>query len=454
MGRIASTPTDGLTYDPNEPRYWNRTGLQKEIVRVYDICLGCRLCFNLCPSFPALFEAADAKDGEVLALTRQEEQRVVDLCYGCKLCEVKCPYTPALGHEFQLDFPQLMLRARAVKVREQGGPALREKLLGNPDRLGKLGSITPKLANWANRTSFHRVLMEKMLGIHRDKRLPNFAGETFEKWIGKRGVRQPLGEPAAKVALFYTCFVNYNNTAPGKAAIEVLEKNSCAIACPKQNCCGMPALDGGDIEFAKKEAAANLESLLPLVRDGYKVAAINPTCSLTMRLEYPRLLGTAEAGELSAAIVDTHELLFGLKRSDKFNRDFRSTPGTIAYHIPCHLKAQSIGFRSRDLMRLIPETTVTSVEACCSHDGTWAMKKEFFALSMKWGGKAFEGMRDAHAQIMSTDCPLAALQIEQATGTRPIHPIEVLARAYRVDGFPKALTSLPLKPQPGEGIDN
>jgi Fe-S oxidoreductase len=198
----------------------------------------------------------------------------------------------------------------------------------------------------------------------------------------------------------------------------------------------MPALDSGDVEFARKEARANIDSMLPLVRDGYKIAAINQTCSLLMRSEYPNLLPGDEVKEFAAAVVDSHELLNELRRAGKFNKDFKSTPTTVAYHVPCHLKAQAIGLRSRDLMRQIPGLEVTTVDACTAHDGTWAMKKEFFELSMKWGEKAFQGMREGEARVMATDCPLAAVQIEQATGVRPIHPIEVLARAYDSDGFP------------------
>src|ERR1700692_457079 len=176
--RIESRPTDGLSYNSTEAKYWDRAGLDKEVERVFDICHGCRLCFNLCPSFPALFDAVDRNDGDVRALTAGEKERVIDLCYGCKLCEIKCPYTPHDGHEFQLDFPRLMLRARAVEGREHG-LSMREKMLGNPDRLGKLGSMVPKLANWACRSPFQRAMMEKMLGISREKKLPEFAGESF-----------------------------------------------------------------------------------------------------------------------------------------------------------------------------------------------------------------------------------------------------------------------------------
>jgi glycerol-3-phosphate dehydrogenase subunit C len=444
--RIESTPTDGLSYNLNEPKYWNRDGLDKELERVFDICHGCRLCFNLCPSFPALFDATDRNDGDVSKLTRAETERVIDLCYGCKLCETKCLYTPREGHPFLLDFPRLMTRAKAVDAKENGVP-LREKVLARPDQIGKAGTLVPAIANFGCHQRFQRVMMEKLLGIHRDKKLPDFATETFEQWLKRTGLPPMPLAPTAKVALFPTCFVNYYNPAPGKAAVEVFAKNGCAVKCPRQNCCGMPALDSGDVEFARKEARANIDSMLPLVRDGYKIAAINPTCSLMMRSEYPHLLAGDEVREFAAAVVDSHELLYELKRAGAFNKDFKSTPGTVAYHVPCHLKAQSIGLRSRDLMRQIPGVEVRTVEACTAHDGTWAMKKEFFELSMKWGQKAFDGMRDAGARVMATDCPLAAVQIEQGTGIHPMHPIEVLARAYNTDGFPDAV------PPPSEEND-
>lgn len=449
MARIESRPTDALTYDPNDPRYWEREKLDRELDRVFDICQGCRLCFNLCPSFPALFKAVDThSDQDVRRLTPAEKREVIDLCYECKLCEVKCPYTPRDGHEFQLDFPRLILRARAVEASEEGIKR-REKMLGNPDLAGKLGSLVPRLANWSCRSSFQRAIMEKLLGIHRDKKLPEFAMETFEKWLTREPLPIAPAEPAAKVAIFHTCFVNYYNPAPGKALVKVLAKNHCAIASPPQNCCGMPALDGGDVEFARKQAAQNVAKLLPLARRGYRIAAINPTCSLMMRAEYPKLLGTPEVVEVAKAIADPHEVLYELHRAGKFNRDFKSTPGKIAYHVPCHLKAQNIGFRSRDLMRRIPGVDIDTVDACTAHDGTWAMKKEFFPLSMKWGERAFAGMRAAEADLMATDCPLAAIQIEQATGTRPLNPAEVLALAYEPDGFAEKIAPAPAAPDKG-----
>lgn len=445
--RISSMPTEGLSYDPNEPKFWDREAMAKELERAFDICHGCRLCFNLCPTFPMLFDAVDRHDGEVRALGAEETDAITESCFQCKVCYIKCPYTPDDQHEFALDFPKLLLRKKAIDVKERG-LGMRERVLGNPDRMGRLASLTPKLANWASNTRFHRVVMEKMLGIHRDKLLPDFHGESFESWFRENREALGLEGENGKVALFFTCFVNYNSPGVGKAAVDVLSRNQCTVKCPKQNCCGMPALDGGDYDFARRQAQSNVESLLPLVRAGYKVLAVNPTCSLTLKKEYPQLVPTAESQEVASSVMDVNEYLFALKREDRFNRDFRSTPGSIAYHVPCHLRAQNIGYRSRDTMKTIPGARISLVAECCGHDGTYAMKTEFFELSLKSGKKAFEGMKEAEADIQATDCPLAAVQFEQVSGTRPVHPLEVLSRSYRSPddgGFPT-----PVEPSPGE----
>lgn len=429
---IKSAPTPGLSYNPNDGRYWDKSGLNQELERVFEICHLCRLCFNLCPSFPELFKAVDGHDGDVRKLTPAEVDRVIDTCFQCKICYVKCPYTPGDGHEFQLDFPRLMLRANALRRKERGFD-LRSRVLSRPEFLGKMAGKCAGLANWANRNTLLRVGLELALGIHREKILPEFHSETFEDWYRK--VPAPAGD-ASKAILFVTCSVNYNNPQVGKDTVEVFSKNGISLGCPKQNCCGMPALEAGDIELAKRLARQNVESLYPHVQAGKKVLAIDPTCSYTLRKEYPELVGTPEAKELAAATRDLCEYLFELKKEGKFNRDFRSTPGRIGYHLPCHLKAQNIGYRSRDMMRLIPGTTVKLVEHCSGHDGTWAMKKEFFPLAMLTGKKAFDELAAAEADLLASDCPLASIQIDQALGRRPIHPIEVLARAYRPDGFP------------------
>ena len=433
MSTIKAAPTEGLSYSPIEAKYHDPEMLAMELERVFDICHGCRLCFNLCPSFPALFKAVDAHDGDVRKLTSSETDNVIDTCYQCKLCYIKCPYTPGDGHHFQLDFPRLLQRAKVMRV-EKHGLQLRERLLGNPDLLGKLAGLVPWLANLANRIPPNRWVMEKLLGIHRKKLLPDFHGQSFQGWFdsGRHGHKLDGGN--GKVFLFPTCFVNFNNPDVGKAAVEVFARNDLTVKCDYRRCCGMPALDGGDVPRAQELARANIAQLLPYVKEGYKVLAINPTCSMMMRKEYPDLVGGGDADLLAGAVMDPNEYLDILRKDGKLNKAFKSTPKTINCHVPCHLRAQNIGYRSRVMMRGIGgDTEVELVTECCVHDGTWAMKKEFFELSLQWGGKAFEGMKGE--ALVTTDCPLAAIQFEQATGKRPMHPLQVLARAYREDGF-------------------
>jgi len=438
LPEIRYHPTDGMTYNPNEELYWDRRALEKELVRSFELCHGCRMCFKYCQSFPTLFEAVD-RYGDVRRIPREIRRRIVDECFQCKLCYTQCPYTDAEGHEFRLDFPRLMLRAKANRRREEGIP-LRDRMLADPDRIGRLGARAPRLANWGHSVRLHRLLLEKVVGIHRAKRLPRFASPTFEQWFRRRHgtVETPNGNHP--VVLFGTCFVNYNRPELGQAAYRVLMHNGCKIACPSLRCCGMPALDAGDLGLARRKARRNVEALLPFVDRGFKIAVVNPTCSLMMRQEYPELLrqpATAEAAvRVAAATVDLSEFLFELRKQGQFREDFRSAPGTaVAYHAPCHLRMQNIGFRGRDLMRRIPEVKPKLVAECCGHDGIWAMKKEYFELAMKNGEKAFQGMRDTGAELWTTDCPLAAIQFEQACGRVALHPVEVLDRAYRSDGF-------------------
>lgn len=439
---IRFQPTDGLTYNPNEPLYWDCAALQKELDRSFELCHSCRMCFKYCQSFPTLFSAVDTH-GDVRRIPEAMRRQVVDECFQCKLCYTQCPYTEMENHPFRLDFPHLMMRAKAVARRKDGIP-LRERILADPDRLGRMGTLLPALANWGNSLRANRLLMEKVAGIHRDKLLPRFASPTFDQWFRTRtGGAEETPDGQHPVVLFATCSVTYNNPAVGRAATEVLRHNGCRVACPAVECCGMPALDAGDVELARRKARRNVEALLPYVERGYRIAVINPTCSLMMKEEVPQLLDdpadrplAKAARKVAAATRDVSEYLWELRAEGHFKEDFRSTPGgNLAYHAPCHLRLQNIGFRGRDLIRRIPGVKPRLVAECCGHDGTWAMKKEYFELALRNGEKAFAGMREAEAEVWSTDCPLAALQFEQACGRKVLHPVEVLERAYRDDGF-------------------
>lgn len=450
LPEIRYTPTDGLTYNPNEAKYWSREALQPELDRAYDLCNGCRLCFKYCESFPILFQAVD-EAGDVRRLRPVITDQVIDACFQCKQCYTQCPYTEAEGHEFKLDFPRLLMRANAIRRREHGVP-LRERLLADPDTLGKVGTMLPMLANTANRSRAHRVLMEHAAGIHRDARLPEFASETFSAWVSRTQGAEVTPDGTHKVVLHPTCFVQWNKPTIGQAAHRVLRHNDCQVATPGIACCGMPALDSGDIPRAQQAAKATVERLAPWVERGYQVAVVNPTCSLMIRQEYPDLLDSREHPALhtqalmvAAATKDLGEYLHHQRLAGHFKDDFQSTPaGPVAYHAPCHLRAQNIGFRGRDLMRRIPGVQPKLVAECCGHDGTWALKTEHHAASLAYGARAFEGMGEAGAETWTTECPLAALQFAQACGREPMHPVEVLDRAYRPDGFP---TRVPPKEQ-------
>jgi Fe-S oxidoreductase len=441
-GNISYRPTDGLSYDPAEPVYWQAEGLDKEVRRTFEICHGCRLCFKYCDAFPTLFRLLDERhDGDVRRLGDGEIERVMDACFQCKLCEVQCPYTVRDGHEFQLDFPRLVHRYKARRARGQR-PRLRDRILGRPDLAGRMARASLGVANVANRLRINRVVLERLLGIHRDKLLPDFAPRTFEAWAARTGrIRR---EPRGEAVLFQTCYVQHNEPQIGRDTVEVLEKNGVDLACAAGLvCCGMPAWEHGDLETLRAGARTNLRLLLPFVERGARVLAINPTCSMMLRREYPGLVAPedrAAARHVAARVMDPSEFLWSIRNEPRASRDFRSAPaGPVAYHAPCHLRAQAIGFKGRDLLRRIPGVEPSTVTECSGHDGTYAMTVEGFAPSARIGKKAFDGMKAAGATVWVTDCPLAAIQFHQHAGVRPMHPMTVLARAYRATGFERAL---------------
>ncbi|HLF84417.1 MAG TPA: heterodisulfide reductase-related iron-sulfur binding cluster, partial [Blastocatellia bacterium] len=348
---IGYKPTDGLSYDPAEEKYWDASGLNKEIERTFEICHGCRLCFKYCDAFPTLFSLLDKKyEGDIRQVTPAETGSIMDSCFQCKLCEVQCPYSERDGHEFRLDFPKLVHRYDAQRGRREGF-TLRDKVLADPDRAGTMARASLGLANSANKVRLHRIFLEKVLGIHRDKLLPEFASSTFEKWAERAG--KIAAEPGGEVVLFQTCYVQNNEPQIGRDTVEVLEKSRVDVKCVAGlQCCGMPAWEHGDLESLRKHAKANLKILLPFVEKGAKVVAINPTCSMMMRREHQTLLEPEDrpaAERVAAAVMDPSEFLWSIRNEPRFNTDFRSTPGaTVGYHAPCHLRAQGVGFKGRD----------------------------------------------------------------------------------------------------------
>ncbi len=419
-----------MSFDPAVPTFWEHAALRKELLRVYEICNGCRRCFNLCPSFDVLFKRIDAEevDGDVERLSEADHARVVDLCYDCKLCYNHCPYNPP--HHYDIDFPRLMVRAKAQSIRQRGLP-IRDRLMVHTDLVGRWGSRLAPLVNWANRQPWLRSLLHRTAGIHKEKLLPTFHRETFERWFARRAKTRPAGAGRnGKVAFFATCLVNYHFPEIGRAAVEVLEHNGVEVVVPPQRCCGFPFFDVGLIEKAQRQAAENLAAYRPLVEAGYDLVAPVPTCSLTWKREYELLLSPEQARPVAARTFDLSEYLMRLHAEGKLSTAFTGHGGKIAYQIPCHLRDQNIGYKSRDLMQLVPGNRISLIERCSAHDGIWSMKTDYFDLAMQWGKKLFQAVEQAETETVATDCPLAGRQIVQATGRRPLHPVEVLHRAY------------------------
>jgi Fe-S oxidoreductase len=436
---ISYMPTDGLCYDPTEEKYWDADALQQELTRVFEVCHGCRMCFKYCDSFPILFDAIDEDAGEdVRNITVQHTEAVVDACFQCKLCEVQCPYTPADGHEFLLDFPKLMHRYTAQRTKEKG-LTFRDKVLSNPDGSAAAARASMGLANVMNRSKTHRWFMERFLGVHREKLLPEFAQSTFEKWADQSG--RITEEPGHEAVLFQTCYVQNNEPHIGRDTIDVMDANKVDCQCVRGlECCGMPKWEKGDLDGLRENARHNLDRLMPHVDAGSKVLTLNPTCSMMLRKEYPELLegeDRVRAEKLAGSVMEVGEFLWGLRKEERFNTEVKSVPDEegFAYHAPCHLRAQRVGFKGRDLIKKVLGIRPETVMECCGHDGTYAMTVEGFEPSQKVGRKAFGEMQDADSAVWVTDCPLAALQFQQHAGVKPMHPMSVLARAYRDDGF-------------------
>jgi Fe-S oxidoreductase len=369
----------------------------------------------------------DENFGEANALKNENLKEVVDLCYQCKLCYPICPYVPP--HEWDIDFPRTIMRAHLVDVNKRGNN-LADRILADTDLVGKSASRVAPLANWINRNPLLRRLMEKYLGIHRDRLLPTFYAETFEKWILKQ--RQPKTSSEDKVALFYTCTVNYNEPEIGKAALAVFQKNAIECVVPKQQCCGLPFLDAGLVERARNKIELNVAVLSQTVRKGLKIVVPSASCSYMLKNEYPRLLPTDDSKLVAENTYDLSEYLIKVHERGRLDLGFSQEIGKVRYHQPCHLKAQNIGFKAQQLLQLIPGTEVSRMQCCSGHDGIWSVRKENFEASMQVGKPLFKFLKIDNACTV-TDCPLSAIQAEQGTGKKPIHPIIVMARAYGLD---------------------
>jgi Fe-S oxidoreductase len=435
--------------DWRNPDYYDEGSLSRELERVFDICHGCRRCVSLCNAFPTLFDLIDATGNcELHDVDTADYGKVVDQCYLCDLCYMtKCPYVPP--HPWNVDLPHLMLRAKARKFL-LGETRARDRLLTSTDRLGRLATIpvVVKLVNKANAAPAARGAMELMLGVHRERRLPPYAAKPFPKlaprtiaWPPKEGERT-----AGKVAIFSTCYVDYSEPGIGLDLLAILEHNEIPyVVVDRQGCCGMPKLELGDLESVLRLKRANAPLLAALARDGYAILTPVPSCTLMFKSELPLLFPEdEEVKAIAAAMFDPFEYLVLRDKDGLLRKDFKVALGKVSYHIPCHSRVQKIGQKTREVLEWVPGTSVTTVERCSGHDGTWGVKTEFYDASMRIGCPVFRQMAEGNPDYVSSDCPIAGRAIMQgideaasAGGTgahaHKAHPLTLVRIAYGLD---------------------
>lgn len=427
--------------DWKNPDFYSEESLYKELERVYDHCHGCRRCVSLCNAFPTLFDLVDeSATMEVDGVNKADYWKVVDHCYLCDLCFMtKCPYTPP--HEWNLDFPHLMLRAKAVKFK-QGEVRLRDKILTSTDAVGNLAGIpvVAGIVNAANKAKPTRKILQSVLGVHADAQLPEYHAKTMRSHlsskIGAVKEGEASGSTRGRVVLFATCYGNRNEPVIGEDLVAVFEHNGIPVTlAEKEQCCGMPKLELGDLESVEKAKNANIPVLARLVDQGWDIVAPIPSCALMFKQELPLIFpDDPQVIKVSEAIFDPFEYLMLRYKDGRLNTDFKTSLGKVAYHAACHQRVQNVGSKTKELLSLIPDTQVEAIERCSGHDGTYAVKKEFHDSAMKIVQPVVSRVKKAKADHYGSDCPMAGHHIEHgmADGSKTRHPMSLLRKAYGI----------------------
>ena len=428
--------------DWNNAEFYSEAALNQELERVFDICHGCRRCVSLCNTFPTLFDLIDASPTlEVDGVKKADYVKVVDQCYLCDLCYMtKCPYVPP--HVWNVDFPHLMLRAKAVNFKK-GETRVRDKILSSTEAVGKLAGIpvVVQVVNAANKNPALRKVTSAVLGVHPDAILPEYHSDTLRKRVARRVAAAVTPEPTeqtrGQIALFATCYGNYNEPHIGEDLIAVLEQNGIPVTLvSKEQCCGMPKLELGDLDAVKRSKEANIPMLAKMVDAGYDIIAPVPSCVLMFKQELPLMFpNDPEVQKVKKAIFDPFEYLMLRHKGAKLKTEFKNSLGKISYHAACHLRVQNMGLKTRDLLNLVPGTQIETIERCSGHNGTYAVKQEFHAISMKIGKPVVQRVQQAVPDHYSSDCPMAGHQIENGlkNGKAPEHPLSLLRLAYGIE---------------------
>ncbi len=431
-----------------EASFYDEEALEVETRRIFDICHGCRRCFNLCDSFPRLFDLIDdAPSGELDTVPAESFRKVTDACTLCDMCfMVACPYVPP--HEFNVDFPHLMLRHRAVQ-HQAGKTPWAAQQLASTDRNGKLGTAFSSLSNWATKTknTLTRPLLEKTLGVDRRAHLPAFASQPFAKALAQHPAPPNPKAPGfgEKVVLYATCYMSYNDVQTGLAARAVLAHNGVQLEVVYPECCGMPQLEQGNLGDVARKAEAITQALLPWVEQGYMVVPLVPSCTLMIRQEWPLLLAeNLTIKQVAQHTRDLSEFLVNLSKTKGLVDGLTPLEAPVTLHMACHARAQNKGRQAELLLKLIPGIALKVVERCSGHGGTWGIFKENFDTAVKVGKPATKQILQTPAEgFVVSECPLALSHLEQmcdleaqkapsisAAQKHFTHPIHLIARAY------------------------
>jgi Fe-S oxidoreductase len=426
--------------DWRNPSFYDEAALDKELERVFDICHGCRRCFSLCNSFPTLFDAIDeAPSSELDTVDKKVYWDVVDHCYLCDMCYMtKCPYVPP--HPWNLDFPHLMLRAKAVKAKK-GEVRLRDKILSATDLVGSIAGIpvVAQAVNAVNKTEVGRKLLDATLGVAVDAPVPDYHSNTARKRLAGHEAKlevRPTAETRGKVVLFTTCYGNRNEPDLNLDLVKVFEHNGIPVKIVSQEkCCGMPKLELGDLETVARHKETNIPALKQAIDEGYDIVAPIPSCVLMFKQELPLMFPEdAAVQQVKARIFDPFEYLMLRHKAGMLRTDFAAELGKVSYHVPCHLRVQNIGLKTRDVLNLVPNTAIDVIERCSGHNGTYAVKKEFRPASVKIGKPVMNRVEKASPDHYTSDCPMAGHQIQ--TGLKdpkePTHPLKLLRQAYGI----------------------
>jgi glycerol-3-phosphate dehydrogenase subunit C len=438
---------DAPTREPiawRDPDYTDPAKLDAEMRRIFDICHTCRRCFNLCDSFPRLFDLIDnSKTGELDSVDSKDLGAVVDACTLCDMCFMtKCPYVPP--HPFNVDFPHLMLRSRATDLKK-GETDFAARQLSETDRNGKLAGALAPLVNWGSDThnNITRPIVEKVAGIDRRAYLPKFHGRTFAMRAKSAPPARDAAAPASarKAAIFATCFVNYNNPRIGEALLAVLAKNGVETEVVYPGCCGMPLMERGDLTRVAQNAKRTAAAFAPYLDRGCDVVAAIPSCALMMKFEWPLIVPDDPAVKrLAEATFDASEYIVDIAAKEGLAPGLKPLPGGITVHLACHARAQNVGQKAAELLRLVPESDIAVIERCSGHGGSWGVLKANFDTALKVGAPVARQAVKNDKEFVASECPLASEHIRQGMERvenakaphETFHPIELFARAYGV----------------------